>query len=63
MNTPSWLKSKKFWAMVGGLVATVAVDLIPGLEALEPHLTEIVAVIGAYIVGTGLADLGKNGGR
>lgn len=53
---PSWLKSKKLWAaVIGVLVASVGGKA--GLD-LEAQRT-VVGVIMAYLVGAGLADVGK----
>ncbi|MCL4867747.1 MAG: hypothetical protein KJ063_02165 [Anaerolineae bacterium] len=52
--------SKKFQVMVVGLVVLALVSLVPELAPLEAHLTEIVAIVVAYIVGQGMADLGKH---
>jgi hypothetical protein len=43
-----------------GIAVTILVDLIPALADLEDSLTEILTLLVAYILGTGLADFGKN---
>jgi hypothetical protein len=45
--------------MVAGIIATVLIELVPGLAKLESGLTEILTMLGLYIIGTGLADFGK----
>ena len=51
------IRSKKFQAALVALLVTIAVHYIPGLAEvpLEAVLTPFVA----YILGQGLADLGK----
>lgn len=51
------LKSKKFQALVVGLLVLLVQQYIPGLD--EAKTTEVVALIVAYIIGQGLADFGK----
>ena len=51
------LKSKKFQAAVAGVIVVVVTGFIPEID--ESALTEIIALIIAYIVGQGLADFGK----
>ena len=53
-------KSKKFTAMVIGIVATFLTKRF-GLP--EEQTTEIIALIIFYIVGQGVADLGKEAAR
>ena len=53
------LHSKKFWTMVAGVVITALVVLVPSLEPLEEHLTEIVGIVIATLLGQGAADFGK----
>ena len=55
-----FLKSRKFLAMLAGIIATLLIQLVPPLQDLEESLGEILTLIGLYIVGTGLADFGKN---
>jgi len=50
------IKSKKFWISVGGVVAVVASHFF-GVD--ETTVKEIVAIIVAYVLGQGIADLGK----
>ncbi|MEE8307784.1 MAG: hypothetical protein V3R81_11000 [Gammaproteobacteria bacterium] len=51
------LKSKKFQAALAGLVVVVAEFFVPGLAGLP--VQDILMVLVAYILGQGLADLGK----
>jgi len=51
------LKSKKFQALIVGVIVLVLMELIPALD--EAHTTEVVALIVAYIIGQGIADHGK----
>ena len=50
-------KSKKFWALISGCIA-VAADEYMGIP--KEDTLKIVGLIGAYILGQGAADLGKN---
>lgn len=54
-------KSKKFIVAALGLVAVVLSSLLQavGVSVPEEKITEFLAVIVAYVVGQGLADLGK----
>lgn len=54
---PDLLKSKKFQALLVGLIVLLLQQWIPGIN--ETQATEVVALIVAYIIGQGLADLGK----
>jgi uncharacterized membrane protein SirB2 len=51
------IKSKKFQMAIVGIVVVIITSFIPEID--EKSLTEIVALIIAYIVGQGLADFGK----
>ena len=53
------LKSRKFWAAVVGLGLIIIKAYDPNFPIPEADLTRIVYVIVAYILGTGLEDLGK----
>lgn len=57
-----FLSSRKFWAAMAGVLAAVLIELVPALSELEGSLGEILTVIGMYIIGTGLADMGKSAG-
>jgi hypothetical protein len=50
-------KSKKFWAaIIGALVVTIGTQI-----GIDPEKAKLIAeVIVGYIVGQGLADLGKH---
>jgi hypothetical protein len=51
------LKSKKLIAMIVGLILLIVRSVWPELAEMET--TEIVQLIGAYIIGQGVADHGK----
>ncbi len=51
------LTSKKFQMTVVGIVVIFVGHMIP--EINKAALTEVVAVIVAYLIGQGLADFGK----
>ena len=50
-------RSKKFQMAVAGIAVVIITNFIPEID--ETALTEIVALIIAYILGQGLADFGK----
>jgi len=63
MPTPSlvekpWYRSKKFWATMSACLAAVGGNYL-GIP--EGTVTLLVGSLGAYVMGQGLADLGKNG--
>ena len=49
-------KSKKFWMSVAGVVAVVGHEVL-GLD--QADIMKISEIIMAYVIGQGLADLGK----
>lgn len=51
------LSSKKFVAMIVGLVMSIATKYVPGLD--EETTYQIVGLVIAYILGQGVADAGK----
>lgn len=53
------LSSKKFQALLIGMAATALVTYVPALEPMKENLNELLALVVAYIVGQGVADLGK----
>lgn len=54
---PDLLTSKKFQAALIGLIVVIAQHFIPVLNDID--LVALLAPIVAYILGQGLADLGK----
>jgi hypothetical protein len=54
--------SKKFWAAVVATAVPV-INHVWGLGLTQDAMMQIVTPIVAYILGQGLADLGKNGGK
>ncbi len=55
---PKILKSKKAQAMIVGLILTLFHNTL-GIELDPVEVGEIVALIVAYIIGQGVADVGK----
>ena len=51
------LKSKKFQAAIIGVLVAILSHYVPGLP--EDAANQVLTVIVAYIVGQGLADMGK----
>ncbi len=58
MNLPPFLKSRKFWALIAGALVIVLRQYIPDLPLDDAKLSELVLLLVAYILGTGLEDLG-----
>ena len=54
----SLLKSRKFWAAVVGLGLVVIKAFRPDFPLGEEQLTQLVWVLVAFIIGTGLEDSG-----
>lgn len=54
------LSSKKFTAMIIGIVATF---LSTRFNIPEEQIREIVALVIAYIIGQGVADMGKQASK
>ena len=48
------VRSRKFWAAVGGVVAITVKALDPNFPLSDEQLTSLIAVLAAYIIGTGL---------
>ena len=55
------LKSKKFVALVAGIVGLLLTTLLGklGVSVPEERVTEFVALVAAYVLGQGIADMGK----
>ena len=51
------LGSKKFVAMIVGLIATLVAKI--GWDVPEETIAKVVALIASYIIGQGVADAGK----
>lgn len=52
-------KSKKFQMAIVGVLVAIVGHMIPEID--QAALTEVAAVIVAYLIGQGLADFGKEG--
>jgi len=53
----SFTKSKKFWATVSGCAVVVGKEY---LNLPEEAVLQVVGMLMAYIVGQGVADIGKH---
>ena len=51
------IKSRKFWAAIVALGLIVLKAFVPGLPIEASQLTEMVWVLVAFIIGTGLEDI------
>ncbi len=54
----SVLQSRKFWALIVVVVLLFVGAVFPDFPLIEDHLTEVVALVAAYIVGVAI-DPGK----
>lgn len=61
MEKPFW-HSKKFWAAAVAAGVPI-INHIWGLGFTQDTMMQIVTPIVAYVLGQGLADLGKNSGK
>jgi len=59
MSEKKFYHSKKFWASVVGAAVPV-INQVFGLGLTTEVVMQVIGPIGAYILGQGLADLGKN---
>jgi uncharacterized membrane protein (DUF441 family) len=50
-------KSKKFQALIAGIIITITADY--GLELDQQTIYAIVGLFAAYMTGQGIADVGK----
>jgi len=48
------VKSRKFWAAVGGLVVVAIKAIKPDFPLSDEQILGVVAVLSSYIIGTGL---------
>jgi hypothetical protein len=55
------LKSRKFWAALVGLALVIVKGFDPNFPLSEDMVQNLVYVIVAYILGTGLSDVRLNG--
>ena len=52
-------KSRKFWAAIAGLVLVVIQALMPDFPLDAEQVTNVIFVLVAFILGTGLEDSAK----
>jgi uncharacterized membrane protein len=50
------LKSRKFWAAVAGLLLIVVQEFMPSFPLDAEQVTNVIYVVVAFIIGTGLED-------
>ena len=53
------IKSRKFWAAIAGLVLVVIQALMPDFPLDGEQVTNVIFVLVAFILGTGLEDSAK----
>lgn len=58
MNLPSFLKSRKFWALIAGAIVIVLRAYVPNLPISDDTLNNMILLLVAYILGTALEDAG-----
>ncbi len=56
MSLPPFLTSRKFWALIAGALVIVVRAYVPNLPIDDAKLGELVLLLVAYILGTGLQD-------
>ena len=54
----SLFSSKKFVAMISGVIATLVGKI--GFDVPTETINQVVALVGTYVVGQGVADHGKH---
>ncbi len=60
MTLPPFLKSRKFWALIAGALVIVLRAYVPNLPLSDETLNNMILLLVAYILGTGLEDAGAN---
>jgi uncharacterized membrane protein len=50
------VKSRKFWAAVAGLILIVVQEFMPTFPLDAEQVTNVIYVVVAFIIGTGLED-------
>lgn len=55
----SLVKSRKFWAAVGGVVVVVVKGFAPDFPLSDEQVVGVVVMLAAYIIGTGLDQGGS----
>ncbi len=58
MTLPSFLKSRKFWALIAGAIVIVLRAYVPNLPISDDTLNNMILLLVAYILGTALEDAG-----
>lgn len=54
MTLPSFLTSRKFWALIIGAAVVVLRSYVPNFPLSDDQVTELALLVVAYIIGTGL---------
>jgi uncharacterized membrane protein len=49
-------KSRKFWASIAGLLLIVVQEFMPNFPLDADQVTNVIYVVVAFIIGTGLED-------
>ena len=49
-------KSRKFWASIAGLLLVIIQEVMPDFPLSADQVTNVIYVLVAYIIGTGLED-------
>ena len=55
-NLPPFLKSRKFWALIAGALIIVLRTYVPNFPVSDETINQLVIMLVAYIIGTGLED-------
>ena len=51
-------KSRKFWAAIVGIAMMVVKELVPNFPLNEAQVEQVVWLLVAFIIGTGIEDSG-----
>ena len=52
------LQSRKFWAAIVGIIMMIVIELFPNFPLDETQVEQLVWLLVAYIIGTGIEDSG-----
>jgi hypothetical protein len=62
-DLPPFLKSRKFWALIAGALIIILRTYVPNFPVSDETINQLVLMLVAYIVGTGLEDVGGTSAR
>jgi len=59
-NLKQLFTSKKFWMTIIGILVTILITAVPALEQYQEQLSGVIWLFVSYIIGQGIADIGKH---